>query len=97
MSNWTAAALLAGVAATSGYFLHATPVTAATTVITGQPQAGSATVSGGSHKPTLVHPVATSSGSGVTAGAPSNGAVGRAGSGVVGGNGVSTVSTWKDH
>jgi hypothetical protein len=61
-SNWTAAALLAGVAATAGYFAHHTQpaVPTATVVSPGAP--GSAVSPG---KPTLHAPVATSSGSAV--------------------------------
>ena len=92
LSNWAAAALIAGVALTSGYFAHATPVTAATSVITGQPQAGAAATAGSAQRPVLVTPVATSSGSGVTVGASGSGAAG----GAAGVNGFSTVSTWKD-
>jgi hypothetical protein len=62
-SNWTAAALIAGVAAATGYFAHhppaATPATSSVTTVPGGTAAGP-------HKPTLNGPVATSSGSGVT-------------------------------
>ena len=65
-SNWTAAALIAGVAVTTGYFAHAATVasqqaTSPGTVSTGQP--GTA-VPG--HKATANNPVATSGGSGAT-------------------------------
>ena len=62
-SNWTAAALIAGVAAATGYFAHHQPAAApATSTVT--------TVPGGTavnpQKPTLNTPVTTSGGSGVT-------------------------------
>jgi hypothetical protein len=62
-SNWTAAALIAGVAAATGYFAHHQPAVApATSTVT--------TVPGGTaanpQKPTLNTPVTTSGGSGVT-------------------------------
>src|SRR5215472_17543411 len=62
-SNWTAAALIAGVAATTGYFAHhAQPATPAISTVSGTaPGAGTA----GPGKPTLSHPVTTSTGSGV--------------------------------
>jgi hypothetical protein len=63
-SNWTAALLIAGVAATTGYFAHhAPPATPATGTVTSVPGGTAAT---GAHKPSLSAPVATSSGSGVT-------------------------------
>jgi hypothetical protein len=65
-SNWTAALLIAGVAATTGYFAHhAPPATPATRAVTSVPGGTAAT---GAHKPSLSAPVATSSGSGVTVG-----------------------------
>ena len=87
-SNWTAAALIAGVAATSGYFVHATansPVGAAsgTTGVTQQ------TVTGHGHKPSLTHSVVTSSGSGVT--------VGGSGAGGAGGSGGGSATSWRDN
>lgn len=78
MSNWTAAALVASVAVTSGYFAHAATVgtqAPAYSGTSGQGQPG--TVATG-HKPSLTHPVMTSGGSGVTAG---TGAGGSGGSG----------------
>jgi hypothetical protein len=63
-SNWTAALLIAGVAAATGYFAHhAAP--AAPAAATSVPGGTAAT---GAHKPSLSAPVATSSGSGVTVG-----------------------------
>jgi len=63
-SNWTAAALIAGVAATTGYFAHhAQPAAPAVTTVSGTaPGAGS---TAGPGKPTLSNPVTTSTGSGV--------------------------------
>jgi hypothetical protein len=62
-SNWTAAALIAGVAAATGYFAHHTqPAAPAVTSVTGT--APGATTAGPG-KPHLSGPVATSTGSGV--------------------------------
>ena len=63
-SNWTAAALFAGVAAATGYFVHHAPPAAPTvTTVTGTaPGTGS---TAGPGKPTLTSPVASSTGSGV--------------------------------
>jgi hypothetical protein len=63
-SNWTAAALIAGVAAATGYFAHhPQPAAPAVTSVTGTgPGAGTAA---GPGQPSLSSPVATSSGSGV--------------------------------
>jgi hypothetical protein len=62
-SNWTAAALIAGVAAATGYFAHhPPPATPATSTVTSVPGATGASP----QKPTLTTPVATSGGSGVT-------------------------------
>ena len=62
-SNWTAAALIAGVAAATGYFAHHQPAAApATSSVSGVPGSTAA----GVQKPTLNAPVATSGGSGVT-------------------------------
>ena len=82
-SNWTAAALIAGVAATSGYFVHAASTPAAATSLN---QTGS--VAGHGPKPSVSHPVVTSGGSGVT--------VGSSGPGAAGSGGVSTA-TWRDN
>jgi hypothetical protein len=62
-SNWTAAVLVAGVAAASGYFAHAATAPVAATAT----QPGTA-VSGTGHKATVTHPVVTSGGSGVVVG-----------------------------
>lgn len=62
-SNWTAAALIAGVAAATGYFAHhpppAAPATRTATTVPGGTAAGV-------QKPALNTPVTTSGGSGVT-------------------------------
>jgi hypothetical protein len=82
MSNWTAAALVAGVAVTSGYFAHAATVATQApgySGTAGQGQPGTAPTGHNGHKATLTHPVVTSGGSGVTAG--SGGAGGSNGSG----------------
>ena len=69
-SNWTAALLIAGVAAATGYFAHhAPPAAPATSTVTTVPGGTAA----GVHKPSLSGPVATSSGSGVTVGTGPNG------------------------
>jgi hypothetical protein len=62
-SNWTAAALIAGVAAATGYFAHHTQPTApSVTSVTGTAPGGT---TAGPGKPTLSAPVAHSTGSGV--------------------------------
>jgi hypothetical protein len=62
-SNWTAAALIAGVAAATGYFAHhQPPATSATSSVSAVPGGTAA----GPGKPSLNAPVATSGGSGVT-------------------------------
>ncbi|HEY7014105.1 MAG TPA: hypothetical protein VH480_15190 [Streptosporangiaceae bacterium] len=86
-TSWTAAALIAGLAASSGYFVHAAAAPSVASTVQVQP--GSAGVTG--HKPSLSHPVATSGGSGVTAGATGQG--GAAGSGGTG----STGAAWRDN
>jgi hypothetical protein len=72
-SNWTVAALIAGVAAATGYFAHhpapAAPATTPVSTVPGSTVPGSTTAGGaaaGVHKPSLSAPVVTSSGSGVT-------------------------------
>ncbi len=66
-STWTAAALVAGVAATSGYFVHvaATPAASPTGTTRVIPQPGTGTAH--SQQPSVSHPVVTSGGSGVAA------------------------------
>ena len=69
VSNWTAAALIAGVAATTGYFAHASqPAAPAAGAM-----AGTATTGTGAHRACPVAPVATSGGSGVAAAMPTSG------------------------
>jgi hypothetical protein len=74
MSNWTAAALVAGVAVTTGYFAHAATgasqqATTPGTVSTGPPgTTGQPGTTAPGHKASVTHPVATSGGSGVTGG-----------------------------
>ena len=63
VSNWTAAVLVTGAAAASGYFAHG----AATPVVSGTTQPGTV-VSGTGQKATVAHPVVTSGGSGVVVG-----------------------------
>jgi hypothetical protein len=71
-SNWTAALLIAGVAAATGYFAHhAPPATPAAGAVSSVP---GGTAAAGAHKPSLSAPVATSSGSGVTVGTGPGGA-----------------------
>jgi hypothetical protein len=63
-SNWTAAALIAGVAAATGYFAHhPQPAAPAVTAVTGTAPGSGSTAGPG--KPHLSAPVATSTGSGV--------------------------------
>ena len=104
VSNWTAAALIAGVAATSGYFAHANAATyaAATSGVaaTAPASVGTAATAGATHRPSISTPVATSSGSGVTVGASGSGVTpGTAGVGGVGGTGGAggTGGTWLDN
>lgn len=66
LSTWTAAALVAGVAASVGYFAHIVPTPAASTSSTSATGAVSGTATG--QKPSVTHPVVTSGGSGVAAG-----------------------------
>lgn len=97
-ANWTAAALIAGVAAASGYFAHHTPPAASTAgTATQAPSAGQGTVAGHAAASAPRHasgsaPVATSGGSGVAAG-PAAGAAGTAGSAA----GRSATITWRDN
>jgi hypothetical protein len=73
-TTWTAAALIATVAATTGYLAHAIPVSgtagSSTSAGTGQAGAGHTGKSGAvtSGAPAVGGPVVTSGGSGVTAG-----------------------------
>ena len=103
MSNWTAAALIVGVAATTGYLAHTNPVATGTLTITSAVPA--CTAPGiGSPRPTVSNAVATTGGSGVTVGTSSSvGSVGATGSGgtcgtsgSTGGGGGGTTSPWRD-
>jgi hypothetical protein len=81
LSSWTAAALVAGVAASAGYFAHtamtpAGPTTGASATGT---VAGTGTATG--QKPSVTHAVVTSGGSGVAVGTSSGASGGSAGSG----------------
>ena len=82
ISNWTAAALIAGVAATTGYFMHAgQPAGPAAGTTPGT--AGTATTGTGAHKACPAAPVATSGGSGVAMAVPASGNCAGGGSGTV--------------
>jgi hypothetical protein len=66
-SSWTAAALIAAVAATTGYLAHSIPAATTSGNTTGYGQSGKSTaVNHGA--PTVSGPVVTSGGSGVAAG-----------------------------
>jgi hypothetical protein len=79
MSNWTVAALVAGVAVTSGYFVHAASVATPGAGQSGSTGSGQPVTTVNGHKVVLKHAVATSGGSGVTAGG--TGGSGAAGTG----------------
>jgi hypothetical protein len=73
MSNWTAAALVAAVAGTTGYLAHAIPATTSSTsggtTTTGATHGGKSTSTGfAPASPAVSGPVVTSGGSGVAAG-----------------------------
>jgi len=96
--NWTAAALIAGVAAASGYFAHhQAPAASVATQAPQAPAGGQVAASG--HGVTAAHPhpssgsapVATSGGSGVAVGS----AAGPAGTGSAAGGAASLV--WRDN
>jgi hypothetical protein len=65
-SNWTAAALIAGVAAAVGYFAHHTQAAVPTATVTPGAPGSVSTASPG--KPALTSPVVTSRGSAVSQG-----------------------------
>ena len=77
MSNWTAAALIAGSAATTGYFAQAS-ASHTSPQATAANAGGTGTAAQGTHKACVTVPVATSGGSGVTAQAPATRACGTA-------------------
>lgn len=90
-ANWTAAALLAAVAAATGYFAHHPATQAAGTARytqSGTSTSGAAVHGPGSHA-AISQPVATSGGSGVAAG-PGTASGGAAGRSAVGASG------WRD-
>ena len=96
--NWTAAALIAGVAAASGYFAHhQTPAAPVATQAPQAPAGGQGAAAGQGVTPAHPHassgsaPVATSGGSGVAAGS----AAGPAGTGSASGWAASVV--WRDN
>jgi hypothetical protein len=70
MSNWTAAALIAGTAATTGYFAQASHRTAPPSAAAAARAGSTSSTPPGQHRPCLTVPVATSGGSGVTARVP---------------------------
>jgi hypothetical protein len=94
-SNWTAAALIAGVAAATGYFAHyAPPATTTAGSTTQAPPAGQVPVAGHAavaspHQASGSAPVVTSGGSGVVAGS----VTGSAGTSA----GGATTITWPDN
>jgi len=104
MSNWTAAALIVGVAATTGYLAHSNPPAPGTLTIMSTVPACTVPGVGTSQRPTVSNAVATSGGSGVTVGTSSSvGSVGATGSGgtcgtsgSTGGGGGGTTSPWRD-
>jgi len=65
--TWTAAALIATVAATTGYLAHAIPVTSGSSTSTGTSHSGKSTAVA-PNGPAVSRPVVTSGGSGVVAG-----------------------------
>lgn len=97
VSNWTAAALVAGVAATAGYFAHASHPAPAATTVTKTVPGGAATSGAAAHCPKVSHPVATSGGSGVTTGT-GGATAGPSGNCVTGGSGGATSRpvVWND-
>ncbi len=91
-STWVAATLIAGVAATTGYFAHAAATPAASAGSTVQGTGGVTGAAATGHKPSLSqNPVVTSGGSGVTAGTSGPG-------GTAGTAGIPrTAGTWHDN
>jgi hypothetical protein len=65
-SNWTAAALIAGVAVTTGYFAHAATVASQQATSPGTVSTGHQGTAGPGHQANANYPVATSGGSGAT-------------------------------
>lgn len=92
VTGWTAAALIAGTAASAGYFAHVAAPPAGTTAGTSVPGSAQGSVPGaGQHR--LTHTVVTSGGSGVAAGGSATG--GAAGGGTSSGSGGAV--TWRDN
>jgi hypothetical protein len=91
-TTWTAAALIAGVAVTTGYFAHST--TAAVSPSGGVRAASPGAATAGP-RPSVRHPVAISGGSGVTVGSSGGGVTGgSANTGAVPGSGQ---TSWQDN
>jgi len=89
ISSWTAAALVAGVAASAGYFVHTATTPAGTTSSTSTTGTVTGTGTATGQKPSVTHAVVTSGGSGVSAGTSSGAGGGSAGSG--------TAVHWRDN
>jgi hypothetical protein len=93
VSSWTAAALVAGVAVTTGYFAHNVAATTAGGSTGTATQTGKSTA--GAHGTPVLHgPVVTSGGSGAV-----GGGTGGAGGGTGGAGGTSSAThstTWRD-
>jgi hypothetical protein len=88
-SNWTAAALIASVAATTGYFAHAShAVTPAASGKTGT----ATTRTASNHTACVAAPVATSGGSSVTVSPPASG---NCATGTISAGNSRTVPTWR--
>ena len=89
-SNWTAAALVAGVAATAGYFAHATHAVTPTAGTT----AGTVAAGAAHQKACPAAPVATSGGSGVTVASPVGGSGNCVSTG--GARGAAVAPSWSE-
>jgi hypothetical protein len=85
-SNWTAAALIAGVAVTTGYLAHNVPATSTTSSTTGTATQPGTSAHGAHSGPAVHSAVATSGGSG---------AVGGSGGG--GGTAGTSGTSWRDN
>lgn len=81
MSNWTAAALVAAVAVTSGYFAHAATMATPAAGNSGTASQHQPGTTAPGHRVSLTHPVVTSGGSGATAGSGRSGGSGGSGAG----------------
>ncbi len=89
ISSWTAAALVAGVAASAGYFAHTAMTPVGTTSGTSATSTVSGTGTATGQKPSVTHPVVTSGGSGV--------AVGTSGAAAGGSPGSGSAVHWRDN